>query len=80
MVALASLTSVGVLPVGGLQVGVLHFELAELLYGEGDLANCRCGRCTCSDAQYYHAGVSQYNLQGRPNSTRSDIEDLVAMI
>lgn len=67
------------LQVGVLRIEVLQLRLALLLHGEGQLDNYRCDRCTRSDIQDYHAGVPQYNLQGRLNSTRSDIEDLVAV-
>ena len=48
-----------------------------MLHDEEQLADCRCDSGNLSDVQYFHAGVSQRNLQGRPNSTRSGNWDLV---
>lgn len=61
--------------VGVLQVGVL--QLAGLPHDEAQLAIFRCDRCSLHDAHVHHVGISQHNLQGRPNSTRDHIADLV---
>lgn len=55
---LAGVPQVGVLQVGVLQVGVLQVELAGLLHDEGQLANCRCDRCSRSDVHCFHTHVS----------------------
>lgn len=43
------------------------------------LADYCCDNGNRFGVQYYHDGVSRHNPRGRPNSTGSDIEDLVAM-
>ena len=56
-----------------------RLEPRPRLHDQEQVADCRCDSGNLSDVPYYHAGVSQYNLQGRPNSTRSGIWDLVTM-
>ena len=50
-----------------------------MLQVQEQLADCRCDSDNPYDVPYYHAGVSQHKIQGRPNSTRSGIWDLVTM-
>ena len=55
-----------------------RLELRPMLHDQEHLEDCCCDSGNPFDVQYYHAGVSQQNPQGRPNSTGSDIGDLVA--
>ena len=50
-----------------------------MLHDQEQPADCRCDSGNLSGVRYYHAGVSQHKLQGRPNSTRSGTWDLVTM-
>ena len=50
--------------------------MRPILHDQEQRADCHCDSGNRFDVQYYHAGVSERNPRGRPNSTGSDIGDL----
>ena len=50
-----------------------------MLLDQVRLAGCCCDSGNCLHVHNFHSGGSRHNPQDRPNSTDSDIADLVAM-